>query len=177
MAMPEIIILHADKRPILTGTLTHKSIQKHIEKVEAWANNYNFQDSKLKREFILSFTHEIADQWFSANKEDVQNHGVTWDEFKNKFLEQCPTEKVDKDLKLTELFRYHQLATESPRTFALRIRYSFGNTWNKYHEDTLIEAIIEQLLIPVRRFIKFKDIPKTYPELVTILNDYEENGM
>jgi len=180
VAVAPQVILRGEKMPILKKKLTERSVKQFIQLFENWATAAGIKDDGVKKHrFTTAFESDLASQWFFINNDTIIDPVTTFDNLKTSFIQNCPKDETEKDLCIYDVNDHPQEEGEGPLAYVTRIRYNFGENWNKYNGNAaeVIEVIVKQMLPRYRRYIQYRGVPADWKDLVKLISEYEGKGM
>lgn len=162
--------------PKFTQPLTKNGLILFIANYEFWAKNKKLNDTATRINLPLAMQNDVAQQWFLINKSIVLDNSIDWNSFIKKFTAQCPMDGEDDNLGVLEILGKKQEQGKKASLFIQNVRYLMGKNWNNYKEEDLIQNMIKQLVIPLRRYIECRGSPSNYDHLVDLIQEYEVKG-
>jgi len=166
-----------DAMPKFDQKLTKDALTLFLRNFDMWLDFKKVADEKLRKS-VLSWAiqNPVAQQWFLINNGKIADGTITYENFKDLLLKECPTEGSGESRDIFEILTTKQNSQEKASIFIQKMRYKIGDDFLKYPERDITNSMVKQLQIPIRRYLECRGIPITYEKLVELIRDYEASG-
>jgi len=170
-----VIMASADSlMPKFHQTLTRTNLENFINELKFWARSKGVTDEKiLKTTLPLVIQNNLARQYLSIRKDELVDDSVSFDGFAKEFINSCPMEADEEYDSIIQVLSLKQPYNEKASHFVQKIRFLFGNRWEKSEEEEYVKLMVNNLDSAVKRYILCKGMPRKYDRLMEYIKEYE----
>lgn len=156
--------------------LSKVALKLFIPRFARWAQARQVQGLEGKLYLPLAIISPTAQQYFLINSSEQTDNTISWNQFVDNFLTNCPMDTDDAKTVL-EVMSEKQLAQEKGSSYIQKLRSRIVDDWVKYDEKELVALMVKGLHPHIQQFLECPGMPDYYNTLMSVLRKYEERGL